>query len=76
MIVLNVYQTKKRENYVFMFPIKSNFSQVLFPVTIFLNKIKKPIHNYPANFSAAFYSIVPLTSIKTKTKKKSTCTCI
>ena len=53
--VLNVYQVNIWKNLVFMDQINSNTVP-----TIFLNKFKKPTHNYPTNFAGTNYSILPL----------------
>ena len=53
--VLNVYQVNIWKNLVFMHQINSNTVP-----TIFLNKFKKPTHNYPTNFAGTNYSILPL----------------
>ena len=50
---LNVYQVNIWKNLVFMHQINSNTVP-----TIFLNKFKKPTHNYPKSFARNNYSIV------------------
>ena len=59
--VLNVYQVNIWKNLVFMHQINSNTVP-----TIFLNKFKKPTHNYPTNFAGTNYSIPPFKLNKSK----------
>ena len=57
--VLNVYQANIWRNLVFMHQINSNTVPA-----IFLNKFKKPTHNYPTNFARTNYSIPPFKLIE------------
>ena len=59
--VLNVYQVNIWKNLVFMHQVNSNTVP-----TIFLNKFKKPTHNYPTNFARTNYSIPPFKLNKSK----------
>ena len=59
--VLNVYQVNIWKNLVFMHQVNSNTVP-----TTFLNKFKKPTHNYPANFATTNYSIPPFKLNKSK----------
>ena len=59
--VLNAYQVNIWKNLVFMHQINSNTVP-----TIFLNKFKKPTHNYPTNFAGTNYSIPPFKLNKSK----------
>ena len=59
--VLNVYQVNIWKNLVFMHQINS----CTVP-TIFLNKFKKPTHNYPTNFAGTNYCIPPFKLNKSK----------
>ena len=59
--VLSVYQVNIWKNLVFMHQINSNTVP-----TIFLNKFKKPTHNYPTNFATTNYSIPPFKLNKSK----------
>ena len=59
--VLNVYQVNIWKNLVFMHQVNSNTVP-----TIFLNKFKKPSHNYPTNFARTNCSISPFKLNKSK----------
>ena len=59
--VLNVYQVNIWRNLVFMHQVNSNTVP-----TIFLNKFKKPTHNYPTNFARTNHSIPPFKLNKSK----------
>ena len=59
--VLVVYQVNIWKNLVFMHQINSNTVP-----TIFLNKFKKPTHNYTTNFAGTNYSIPPFKLNKSK----------
>ena len=59
--VLNVYQVNIWKYLVFMHQINSNTVP-----TTFLNKFKKPTHNYPTNFARTNYSIPPFKLNKSK----------
>ena len=59
--VLNVYQVNIWKNLAFMHQVNSNIVP-----TIFLNKFKKPTHNYPTNFATTNYSIPPFKLNKSK----------
>ena len=50
--VLNIFQVNIWKNLVFMHHINSNTLPI-----IFLNKFKRPTHNYPTNFTRTNYSI-------------------
>ena len=58
---LNVYQVNIWKNLVFMHQVNSNTVP-----TIFLNKFRKPTHNYPTNFAGTNYSILTLKLNKSK----------
>ena len=59
--VLNVYQVNIWKSLVFMHQVNSNTVP-----TIFLNKSKKPTHNYPTNFARTNYSILSFKLNKSK----------
>ena len=59
--VLNIYQVNIWKNLVFMHQINSNTLP-----TIFLNKFKRPNHDYPTNFTRTNYSILPVKLNKSK----------
>ena len=59
--VLNVYQVNIWKNLVFMHQVNSNIVP-----TIFLNKFKKPTHNYPTNFARTNYNMLPFKLNKLK----------
>ena len=60
-IVLNIYQVNIWKNLVFIHQINSNTLP-----RIFLNKFKRPTHNYPTNFARTNYSIPPFKLNKSK----------
>ena len=58
---LNVYKGNIWKNLVFMHQINSKYY-----TCNFLNKFKKPIHNYPRNLTRTNYSIQPFKSNRSK----------
>ena len=59
--VLNVYQVNIWRNLIFMHQVNSNTAP-----TTFLNKFKKPTHNYLTNFARTNYCIPPFKLNKSK----------
>ena len=59
--ILNVFQLNILNNLVFMHKIKSQTAP-----KIFQNKLRKPAHKYPINFSTSNYSIPPFKLSKSK----------